>query len=133
MISCANLTNLLSVGHIFIECWSCAPSLSFSSFFFHRNLWRPEGGANPAFTGPIPSEISSLTQLDFLYAPHLIQVFKCWSYASLIVGHARLSLTLSSFFSCSTLSGHALTGTIPPQISALTKLATLYAPKWHIH
>ena len=37
------------------------------------------------------------------------------------------------FFSCSGLWDNALTGTIPPQISALTKLTYLYAPKWHIH
>ena len=49
------------------------------------------------------------------------------------VGIARLSLTLSSFFSCSRLYNNALTGTIPPQISTLTKLDYLYAPKWHIH
>ena len=48
-------------------------------------------------------------------------------------GHMRLSLTFSSFFSCSHLSNNALTGTIPPQISTLTKLMELYAPKWHIH
>ena len=52
---------------------------------------------------------------------------ECWPHALLSVGLARLSLSLSSFFSCSGLYNNALTGTIPPQISALTKLTKLYA------
>ena len=54
-------------------------------------------------TGPIPSEISTLTKLDYLYAPSLVEVIECWSWFLLSVGHARLwpcapSLSFSSFF-----------------------------------
>ena len=62
------------------ECWPCAPSntlvclfLSFSSFFCHRIL------SNNALAGPIPSEISRLTKLGYMYAAKLIQVIECWS------------------------------------------------------
>ena len=56
---------LLSVGHVFIECWSCAPSLRFSRglfFFVYRGL-----GSNE-FTGTIPAQISVLVKLDYLWA-----------------------------------------------------------------
>ena len=36
---------------------------------------------------------------------------------------------ISSFFSCRDLDRNALTGTIPPQISMLSRLTRLYAPK----
>ena len=67
-------TNLLSVGHMFYSVLVMCASLSaFQSFFCHRQL------NNNALTGPIPSEISTLTKLYHLYAPSLIEVIECWS------------------------------------------------------
>ena len=101
-------------------------SLTFSSFFSCSDLY------DNALTGTIPPQISTLTTLTRLYAPKW-HIHECWSYTLLSVGPARLFLSLSSFFSCRYLLDNALTGTIPPQMSTLTKLKKLYAPKWHIH
>ena len=79
--------------------------------------------------GTIPSEISTLTNLNYLYVPSLIKIIECWLHVLLSVGHVRLSLSLSSFF-YRLLDSNALTGTIPPQISTLTKLTQLYAHVW---
>ena len=70
----------MSVGH--------TPSLSLSSFFYHREL------NGNAMMGTIPSEIATLTKLTHLYAPSLIKVIECWSCFLLSVGHVRL---LSAF------------------------------------
>ena len=101
---------ILSVGHLRL-------SLTFSSFFLHRNLWRD------ALTGPIPSEISTLTKLTYLYGPSLIEVIECWSYFYWVVVVCASLSAFQVFF------WNALTGTIPSQISTLTKLSSLYAPK----
>ena len=59
---------------------NCVPSLlwlecllthHFKFFFCHRYL------NDNALTGPIPSEISTLTKLVDLYAPSLIEVIEC--------------------------------------------------------
>ena len=68
----------LSVGHLFIECWSCAPSLSFSSFFCR---WL-QGNS---LSGTIPSQISTLTELSQLYAPGSEPFIECWSHDLLSV------------------------------------------------
>ena len=57
---------------------------AFQVFFCHRIL----GGNNLA--GKIPSQISTLTALSYLYAPSLNQLIECWS-CLLSVGHAPLS------------------------------------------
>ena len=66
-------------------------------------------------------------------SPNLNQIIECWLQTLLSVGLVRLFLGLSSFFCHRYLYDNALTGTIPPQISTLTNLVDLYAPKWHIH
>ena len=53
----------------------------------HRDLY------GNGLMGPIPSEISALTELRKLYAPSLIEVIESWSCVLLSVGHARLSLS----------------------------------------
>ena len=60
----------------FIECWSYVLLNSLSAlqvFFCHRLL------NNNALMGLIPSEISTLTKLNHVYAPSLIEVIDCWS------------------------------------------------------
>ena len=100
-------------------CWSCAPSLSFSSFFSHRAL------STNALTGSIPSEISRLTRLEYMYASSYWVLPMCfieyWSCAP------SLSLSRGLSFICSNLSyNYQLAGTIPARISALVKLTTLW-------
>ena len=81
------ITNLY-VLFIFNECWSFAllcncenaSMHTFSSFFLHRQL------EENVLTGPILSEISTLTELVYLYVPRLIEVIECWSCTLLCVG-----------------------------------------------
>ena len=74
----------------FNECWPCAPPNTHFQVFCHRLLY------TNALTGTIPSEMSTLTNLNYLYAPSLIRVIECWSHVLLSVCHVRLSLSLSS-------------------------------------
>ena len=104
------------------ECWPLRLLSAFQGFFWGRGL-------NSNFlTGTIPPQISMLTKLSILYVPNLNQIIECWSYILLSVGPVCLSLTFSSFFLHRDLGVNALMGTIPSEISTLTKLGYLYAP-----
>ena len=86
---CFSLTFLSSLVN---ECWSCALLSHISSFLHHRQFH------GNALTGTIPTGISTLTELRYLYAPSLIEIIECWSCVLLSVGHVRLLSAFPFFF-----------------------------------
>ena len=108
----------------FTKCWSytlLSVGLARLFLMFSRGLFWPicRWLYSNKLGGTIPAQISALVELQSL-----------WALTSFLmsVGHARLFLTLSSFFLHRRLDGNALTGPIPSEISTLTELDSLYAP-----
>ena len=102
-------------------------SLSLSKFFL------PQATQQQCLDGPDPVWNINVDQALPPVCPKFDRSYWVLVMHLLSVGHARLLSAFQRFFSCRRLYGNALTGTIPPQISTLTKLIELYAPKWHIH
>ena len=79
------------VGQVFIECWSCAPSLSCCYF---RDLHSNQ------IAGTIPAVISTLVRLRDLWALASFYLIKTEHLivlaSSMSAGHIHLSLSLSS-------------------------------------
>ena len=73
--------NLLSVGHVFIECWSCAASLRFSSFFFSQVArFQCLDGHNPTTNLNVDQAVGSVcSELDPNYWVLAIYFIECWS------------------------------------------------------
>ena len=108
---------LLSVGHV---------RLSFVfSIFLQATLWEWLGGPNPSWNiNANRADIPVCLKFDQVYwvlTMYLIESCACAPY-----------LSSQSFFPRRSLNWNDLTGTVPQQISALTKLGVLYAQKWNI-
>ena len=105
------------------ECWSLHLTTHFSSISLCRRL------AHNSLSGTIPPQISILTELVYLYAPSLNQTIECWSYIYWVLVTCFIECwSCQVFISCRMLYNNDLKGTVPPQISTLTKLSVLYAP-----
>ena len=131
----------LSVGHMFIECWSCAHSLRLSPTL---TKW-PQSIQSAVWTATQIGEHRNLTgngaspssDLCVGWADHTVSTHflfnRCWelTFPFIWVLALRASPSYFPFFLYRSLPDKFLLGTIPPQISMLTGLVSLYVPTWN--